>query len=391
MVREKEGGNASITEPFSQRVFKCKEGKMENKTKKMSRRQWLKAMGKTGMALGSYPFFQDLLDSSNKSYAQEAKPKYLVYGNYGGDYGQDIKKCFFEPYTKKTGIALTEEVGQNPDRFAKMRLQRDNPKSDIQNFMDRFLIQATVEGLLETLNPANFKNLKDVYPSYIHDTWIAYVAQSIGIVYNTKYVKKAIRSWNDIFDEAFKGKTFIDDIGHFGLHALIAFAKLKGGSEDHIDPGFELLAKFKKMTNARVIATSQEGEHVLGTGQIWIAVWQKARAIRLMRQGMPIKFVSPIEGDVAVTWGHGVVKGTKYKQWAERVIDETLDPVNQLNFIKGINNFPTNKKIQLPPDLEVIRYTEEELARQWHIDWAKVLPQLDQWAERWNKEIAPKG
>jgi putative spermidine/putrescine transport system substrate-binding protein len=364
--------------------------KKERTDKGMSRRQALKALGRTGIALGSYPFLRDLLGSGENSWAQEAKPKYLVYGNYGGDYGQAIKKAFLDPITKKTGIALTEEVGQNPDRFAKMRLQRDNPKSDIQNFMDRFLVQASAEGLLETLNPANFKNLKDIYPNYVHDTWVPYQASSIGIVYNTKHVKKEIRSWNDIFDETFRGKAFVDDIGHFGLHALIALARLKGGSEDRIDPGFELLARFKKMTNARIISTSQEGEHVFRTEQIWIAIWQKTRATAMMKEGLPIKFVSPIEGDVAVSWGHGVVKKTKNKEWAERVLDETLDPTNQLNFIKIFPNFPTNRKIKLPPDLEVVRYSEEVLARQVQIDWNKVLPQLDQWAERWNKEIAPK-
>jgi len=94
--------------------------------------------------------------------------------------------------------------------------------------MDRFLFQATSEGLLDTLNPDSLKNLKDIHPRYVQKTWIPYSAQSIGIVYNTKLVKKEIKSWYDIFDEAFRGRTFIDDIGHFGVHALIAFARLKG-------------------------------------------------------------------------------------------------------------------------------------------------------------------
>lgn len=358
--------------------------------KKISRRQVLQTMGKAGVFMGSYPFARYLLDSAGWAWAGEEKPKSLVYSTYGGDYGKWMKKSFEATFTEKTGISLIRDVGRNPDRLSKMRLQRDNPKMDIMYLMDRFMAQAAVEGLLDTLNPSNFTNLKDIYPAYVRDTWVPHMAQSIGIVYNTKHVKKEIRSWYDIFDESFRGRTFMTDIGHFGVHYLIAFARLKGGDEDNIDPGFELLAKFKKMMDPRIIPSAQEAMHAYRTEQIWVGVWQKARAIILSRQGLPIKFISPIEGDVAISWGHGVVKGGKHKKWVERYIDETLDPANQLKFTEIYPAFPTNRKVKLPPHLEVIGYTEEELARQWHIDYAKVLPQLDEWVERWNKEIAPK-
>lgn len=368
-----------------------KEGeKMKKKRvdKNISRRQMLQTLGKASVCMGAYPLARNLLGSRGFAWAGETKPKYLVYGDYGGDYGKWMQEAYGDPFTKKTGIELKRDIGDNPDRLAKLRLQRDNPKHDIAQFMDRFFAQATAEGVVDTLNPDNIKNLKDVHPGYIHDTWVSYMAMSIGIVYNTKYVTKEIKSWNDIFDDAFRGRTFIDDIPHFGLHALMAFAKLKGGGEDNIDPGFKLLSKFKKITNPRIISSSQEGMKVFETGEVWIAVWQKARSIILMRQGLPIKFVSPIEGDVAISWAHGVVKGSKHKEWAEKYIDETLDPVNQLKFTTMFPGFPTNRKVKLPPELEVVGYTDEELARQHHIDYAKVLPQIDEWVERWNKEIA---
>jgi len=64
--------------------------------------------------------------------------------------------------------------------------------------------------------------------------------------------------------------------------------------------------------------------HVFRTEQIWIGIWQKARAVALMREGIPIRFKSPIEGDIAVSWGHGVIKGSKNKDWVEQYIDETM-------------------------------------------------------------------
>jgi len=63
-----------------------------------------------------------------------------------------------------------------------------------------------------------------------------------------------------------------------------------------------------------------------------------------------------------------------------------------LKFAHFYPGFPTNKNAKLPRDLaDISGYSDEELARQWYIDWAKVFPQLDEWVERWNKEIAPKG
>ena len=360
--------------------------------KNVSRRQMLKLMGKAGLFMGSYPFARNLLNSEGWAWAGQTKPKNLIYSTYGGDYAKWVKESFEDPFTTKTGIALVKDIGKNPDRLSKLRLQSTRPYCDIVALLDRFMFQADYEGLLSPLNPSNFENLKDIYPAYVHKSWVPYWGQSIGIVYNTKYVKKEIKSWYDIFDEAFRGKTFIDDISHFGVHCLVAFAKLKGGDENNIDPGFKLLSKFKKMLNPRIITTSQEGMHVFRTEQMWIGVWQKARAIRLKREGLPIKFVSPIEGDVSLTTGHAVAKASKHKEWVEKYIDKTLDPANQSKFTKFYPAFPTNKKAKLPTDLEAeIGYTEEELARQIHIDYSKVIPQLDHWVERWNKEIARKG
>src|SRR4051812_25942048 len=175
----------------------------------------------------------------------EGKPASLVYSTYGGDYGQWLKDAFEDPFTAKTGIKLAHDIGENPQRFAKLRTFRDKPRFQLIVLQDRYLYEASRDGLLEELDYAKIPNAPDVWDEYKKKTWLAYSSNSIGIIYNTEAVKNPPRNWTDLLDERYKGRIFIDDFNHFGLHVTVALALANGGSYENIMPGLKIMEEVK--------------------------------------------------------------------------------------------------------------------------------------------------
>lgn len=321
--------------------------------------------------------------------AAQTKPKSLVISTYGGDYGKWFKDGFEAPFTSATGIALIHDVGQNPERYQKLRAHKDSPKFHIVHLQDRFFHLAEREGLLETIDYAKVPNAAPIPDIFKKRTWLGYQYLSIGIIYNAKAVgDRPPRNWEDLLDPRYKGKIFVDDFQHFGLHAVVAVSLAHGGSYANMDPGFRFIRKMKETLAPRFISTSQEGMKLLQSGEVAAAIWQQARAFRLKRQGHPIEYVVPQTGDVAVPYGNGIVKGTGAKEWAEQFLNVTADPRLQGAFVSGeIQASPTHPQAAPTPEIAKL-IARPPGAKQFLLDYAEVLPRLDGWTQRWNKEIA---
>lgn len=317
----------------------------------------------------------------------QAKPSSLVYSTYGGDYGQWVKDAFEDPFTAATGIKLVHDIGENPARFAKLKTFRDKPRFHFIVLQDRFLYEATRDGLLEDIDYGKLANAPDVFDAYKKQTWLAYSSLNIGIIYNSETVKTPPRNWADLLDDRYKGRIFIDDFNHFGLHITVALALANGGSYENIMPGMKIMEEVKTRLAPRFISTSQEGMKMLGSGEVDVAMWQNARAFILKRQGKPIEYVTPETGDVLVLYGNGIVKNAGVKEWGEKYLDFTVDPKLQGKFVSGpIPTGPANRKTELGPDIAKL-IARPAAAKQLELDYAEVLPRLDDWTKLWNKMI----
>lgn len=349
---------------------------MHVEARRLNRRTFMGGLAATAVAA-----------APSRGHAQD-KPSRLVISTYGGDYGQWMKDTFEVPFTAKTGIALDHDIGENPARFAKMRTFQKQPRFQLITLQDRYLFQSAQEGLLEEIDYTQVPNAAGVGDAFKTPHWLAYSYVGIGMIYNSDKVKTPPRNWEDLLSDQYKGRIFIDDFNHFGLHVVLAIAKAKGGGYHNIQPGLDVIKQIKDRLNPRFISTSQEGMKLLDSGEVDVAMWQSARAFTLKSQGKPIEYAIPETGDVSVSYGSGIVKNGGAKTWGEIYLNGAADPVLQAQFASGkIIAYTTHKKTELPASVSALLKRPEN-DKQFAIDYAEVLPRLSDWTKLWNRMIA---
>ena len=127
-----------------------------------------------------------------------------------------------------------------------------------------------------------------------------------GLMYNTKIFQgqglAPPTSWNDLKDPKYKKMLVIPPINNtYGLHTLVMFARMNGGGEKNIDPGFKVMKDAGQPERARLRAVARQDDRALperpGGDR---GVGHGSRASRSQDTGFPVEFVYPKEGAIAL-------------------------------------------------------------------------------------------
>lgn len=298
-------------------------------------------------------------------------------------------------FEKATGCKVTYVIGTQMSNLAK--IQAGKAKPDIDVVFSSGLSHAAGKqiGLYEKLDPAVVSNASHVYKAGLDPDGIGVACSltSIGIGYNTQKYKEAgippITSWNDLWDPRLKGKLAICSFGvTWTQDFLVLIARLAGGSEINIRPGFARIRELKTMGNLAFIPNSPaEMENLLTQGLAWTTVTASIRAYGLQDQGYPFEFVYPKEGGSFYANWMDVVKNAPHPNAAQAFVNHVLSPEAQMIMAKGFYG-PTNETVVLPPELaRKAPYGSERINSLIKIDQDQMNANLDQWNETWNREI----
>lgn len=314
----------------------------------------------------------------------------ITVAMYGGSFADMTKKCYIEPFEQMYNAKVNVVIGTSVENLAKLRAQKNNPQIDVAYMDWSVALQAKNEGLIEKLDPANILAMADLYEKAIDkDGYIvAQLFAATGIVYNTEFVKEPPTSWKDLWDPKYKGKIALSDItGTAGYQTLLMAAKIHGGDITNLDPGFEAIKKLKDSI-VTFYTHADQLVSLLERGEVWIAPWYHDRAAFTQQKGVPVAFVFPAEGSVAILPGLTIVKGTQNKALAEKYINLILEAEGQKCFAENMFEGPVNKKVKLDPELaKKMPYGQEQIERMYVPDYAYVSEHRGAWTERWNKEI----
>jgi putative spermidine/putrescine transport system substrate-binding protein len=320
-----------------------------------------------------------------------AQTKTLTVAGYGGSFETTIRGEVIPLFEKQHGVKVEYVAGNSTDTLAKLQAQKGNQVIDVAIVDDGPMYQAIQLGFCGKLDGLAGD---DLYPSarFKDDKAVAIGLVGTGLMYNTKVFKEKgwgpPTSWNDLKDAKFKKQVIIPPINNtYGLYTLVMFARLNGGGEKNIDPGFKIM---KEQVNPNVaVYEPSPGKMTeeFQSGQGVLAVWGTGRVQSFANTGFPVDFVYPKEGAVTLLASACPVAKANASPLASEFVKAMLQPNLQLIFLKDYGYGPVNKKVVVPPELAKMAPVGERAAALINPDWDTINAHRDEWTKRWNREI----
>ncbi len=316
----------------------------------------------------------------------------LYVGGYGGSVEQAFKEKIIPPFEAKTGAKVVYVPGNSTDILAKIQAQKGHQEMSMVMMDDGPMYQAVGQGLCTKLDEAT---TNDLYSNarMVGDKSVGTGFVATGLAYNKEVFSKngwkAPTSWQDLTDPKYKQKVVIPPIiNGYGLLTLVMMARLNGGGEEKIDPGFDVMIK-KVAPNVLAWEPSPgKMAQMLQTGEAALVVWGNGRVQSVIDQGAPVEFVYPKEGAVALMTAACVVDGAPQAklglQFLQYVLSTDVQPI--LASSQGYG--PVNKNVKLPPEVMKRVVAGPEKVN------ALIAPNYDvinvkraEWTNRWNRAV----
>lgn len=323
--------------------------------------------------------------------ASAAAQQTFYVAGYGGSFEQTMRKEIIPAFEKKHGVNVEYVAGNSTDTLAKLQAQKSNQQIDIAIVDDGPMYQAIALGFCA---PITGMNTADIYDAarYKGDRAVGIGLVATGFMYNTKYFKEKgwtpPSSWNDLADPKYKQLLVIPPINNtYGLHTLIMEARLHGGGEKAIDPGFKIM---KEKVNPNVLAyepSPGKMTELFQSGQAVIAVWGSGRVKSFADTGFPVDFVYPKEGAVTLLSSVCPVAKPTASPLAQDFVQMMIAPELQTILAKEYGYGPVNKKAKVDPNEARMAPVGERASKLLVVDWDVINEKRDEWTKRWNREV----
>ena len=180
----------------------------------------------------------------------------IVMSSYGGQLDEPFRWFLADPFEQRTGARVTLVPSQSLEVIAKIKASPTSPPFDVILLDEGPHLQAAADGIVQRLDEKTVPNMAQVYPAYrkvTHGFGVPQAYSVVGLAYNTKRVKTPPTSWRDLFNPEFKGQVGTVNLNSsLGVAFLVMLAKLYGGGEANIEPGF---AAYKALMSNIALAT----------------------------------------------------------------------------------------------------------------------------------------
>jgi putative spermidine/putrescine transport system substrate-binding protein len=328
----------------------------------------------------------------------QAQGKAVTVIDWGGNYIENIKAIS----GKLTGFDVTYDVHAGDATATLTKIKTTWPKSDydVVAGYDAVFSSMIAEGWVETFTLDEIPNAKDV-PSklFMKDAAgnLKAIPRSImGLHWG--YMKETcpfpITNIRDLLDPRLKGLVLFQPPQSSANMQMISIAYALGGSEKDLESAWAFVKQLAEMGNiGRVSLSDADTFTSLTTGETAVTFqtssgFQRAETVtpveRLARMPEDSGFKTGIamEGWIIVQTDKAAVG----KAW----INDMLSPENNEAFCTAVGSIPANSKAKVSEAQKYLAFTEEEYAKYvFPMDWAYVGQHLDEWTQRWEKEIAP--
>ncbi|WP_108661753.1 ABC transporter substrate-binding protein [Acuticoccus kandeliae] len=325
---------------------------------------------------------------TSAAHAQET----LTVGGYGGSFETLMKELVIPQFEKENDVKVEFVSGNSTENLARLVAQKGNQDLDVVILDDGPMYQADALGFCAPLADGVIN--ADVYDNaQFSDNAVGLGYVATGFTYSTEWFEREgwepPSSWMDLTDPKYEGLLVVPPISNtYGLHALVMMARLNGGGEDNIDPGFEAMAD-KVAPNVLVFEPSSgRMSELFQSKEIAISIWGSGRTKSLADTGFPAAFAYPKEGAVALMLAACPVVESNVPEAAQAFVAYMLTPEIQERIADAMGVGPVNAKAEISEDLAaIVPYGPEEVASLVSVDWDVINPHREEWTQRWAREV----
>ena len=362
--------------------------KKKDKTKgKLSRREFVYGAGVIGAAC--ITGFPTILKGGRALAANIDKP--VTVGIWGGQLGAAAKKTLVPAFEKKYNVKINLIEAWNNPRLTQLKIQRKKPQMDVAFFTDQIIPIVISSGVIQKINPDAVPNLKSSHAKITDPNrdFIVWQYGGWGILYNEERIRPKPDSWRDLLDPKYKGKLTSPDISYSSSYiTLVALARLDGGSEHNLEPGFKNM-KILRSLSPTFWTTDHQLDNMLRQDEVWMSSYYSGLVWSLnKRHGLKsVKFADPKEGSYLVGLNMTKVANCPNPKGADLLMDMALDPELQAAASSLLFSAPANMKTKLTSELKQMVPYGDKVATLNTANWSVVNAKRDQIAERWMREI----
>lgn len=276
--------------------------------------------------------------------------------------------------------------------------QAANPHIDLVFVDEAIWMRGLQRDIFAPLDANDFPNFSQMYPiAFVKKSGqiygVAPYADILGILYQPEIFKKKgwapPTSWNDLFRPEFKGYLALPTLGDYGYFLAVQLAKMNGGSEQNMTPGFDAMKRLAPGTTWT--DTFTQVAQLFSRGDAAIAVQGIGLAKKLRAQGIPVVSARPDPLYFSPTV-MGIMKNAPDAKAAKVFMNWFLGKFPLTKAAMEYGHTPLNKEIQFSPaDVEALGLVQGEAAMS-HlavIDFDYVSQHFADWEQVFRSEIAP--
>lgn len=263
-----------------------------------------------------------------QSHTGSASDKLVIYN--WGDY---IDPDLLTKFTKETGIKVQYETFDSNEAMY-TKIKQGGTTYDIAVPSDYTIDKMVKENLLVKLDKSKIHGFNQIGSRFKglsfdphNDYSIPYFWGTVGIVYNTKLVKKAPQHWNDLWSPDYKDQIMLVD----GAREVIGFSLNSLGYSLNTKNMTELRLAETKLNSLTPNIKAIVGDEMKGymiQGDAAIGVTFSGEASEVLDKNENLRYVVPSEG--SNLWFDNLVipKTVKHKKEAYAFINFMLKPEN---------------------------------------------------------------
>lgn len=332
-----------------------------------------------------------LLTGMGAAKAETELRVYMPQGVVGAveKYISPIMKSRFD-----TKVVITPSL--SGQALTKAIAQRRSPEISVFLLDEGPWLQGKQAGLWDSL--AGIPSLSEI-PARFRDAdgqGSAFLLYLLGLIYDEKALAdngiKPPTSYDDLWNPALKGKVTIPDSNStFSYALLFKINQLRGGdARTSVDPGFARLAEL-----APSIGVFHGGASTLiplfSQKQAWVGFNASFPAQRLAAEGLPVRWVAPKEGAIAVASYVAIAKNAPAKEAARQFVNLLLSAQYQALQTQAAFGGYVNPNTKLSPEFTKTFLVKEDDIRQASLmSWDVYLAKRAELNARWQRQIESK-